>query len=237
MINVSVRVSLLVVFFTRYIRRHRRLGHPECKGSQWAGGDGGLPSWTHHTSPREAHDNLPGRQCPCVCRWARSHMTNGCSLTKKPSFYSRYSYYSQTECFFFLPLKPTAALTTSTSRCAGCLLTKTWSSLTASWASTRSTGPESWSSWPTSFTLTWSSVVWSRLRLTESCLSWRWWCPPEGRGTLRVSWLLLSGKSFRQSLCWQAAHLGQEGAGYMVYLRLFVSAFSFMHELVLQLYL
>lgn len=28
-------------------------------------------------------------------------MTNGCSLTEKPSFYSRYSYYSQTECFFF----------------------------------------------------------------------------------------------------------------------------------------
>lgn len=95
---------------------------------------------------------------------------------------------------FFLPLKPMAPLMTSTSRCAGCLLTKTWSSLTALWASTRSTGPESWSSWPTSFTLTWSSVVWSRLRLTESCQSWRWWCPPEGRGTLRVSWLLLSGK-------------------------------------------
>lgn len=60
MIIVKVWVSLLVVFFTRYIRRHRRLGHPERKGSQWAGGDGGLPSWTYHTSPREAHDNLPG---------------------------------------------------------------------------------------------------------------------------------------------------------------------------------
>lgn len=45
------------------------------------------------------------------------------------------------------------------------------------------------------------------------------------------------GKSVRQSVSMQAVHLGQEAAAYMVYFRLFVSAFSFMHKLVLQLYL